>query len=151
LRLRLSFEVRDPNNDGQRAEVLRARNWASNHSFSGKDGDMGRFRMMLAAVALLAGLAVTGSAKAQGVVFGGGGVGYGGFYGTGGGFGRATPYGYGYNPYYGGYGPYSGGFYPNPSYGYYANPPMTVNTMGSLIQTIQRNTGRRRGGWQRSW
>jgi hypothetical protein len=103
-----------------------------------------RIRMGLAVVGLW--LLFSAPAKAQWAV--GGWSGYGGvaMYGQGyGGYGYA-PYG-GFSPYgssvgfYGGYNPYGFGY--NAYNSFYYTPPMTVNTMGPLMQTIQRTTGKR--------
>lgn len=96
------------------------------------------------------------SAHAQ--VAGAGGIGLGT---VGGGWAVAPGYGGGF---YGGYpygpavafapnggafmAPYGNGLWTTPGYlpgTYYAPPPMTVNTMGPLMYSIRRSTGRRQG------
>lgn len=113
---------------------------------------MSRLGVGLAVVGLV--VLLGSSVHAQAAV-GGWGPGF-GYQQFGPGFGGMGWYG-GYSPYggafgYGAYSPYYGGY---PAYGrYYARyrpfivtPPMTVNMMGPLMQTIRQNTGRRRGGW----
>src|SRR5262245_53093482 len=118
---------------------------------------MFRIRTAFATLALIVGLGSTGHAQVpyQGL---GGGFGYNGFSG---GFGvlqpgftgsqlgilggaypvPASPYGYGY-----GYG-YSYGAPVYPAYGFWPGQPQTYNSMGSLMNSIQRSTSRRGGWW----
>ena len=112
---------------------------------------MFRLRTAFATLALIVGLGSTGHAQ----IFNrgpGGGFGYGGFSGdfsvfqpgfTGSQFGilggaypvPASPYGYGYGaPVY-------------PAYGFWPGQPQTYNSMGSLMNSIQRSTSRRGGWW----
>jgi hypothetical protein len=121
---------------------------------------MFRLRTAFATLALIVGLGSTGHAQIfnQGP---GGGFGYGGFSGGYGGFSGgygvfqpgftgsqfgvlggpypvpASPYGYGYG--------YGAPVYP--AYGFWPGQPQTYNSMGSLMNSIQRSTSRRGGWW----